>query len=716
LLKRLDASGNATCYSGYDALHRVGSVTYPGTSTPAKNFVYDAATIGGTNMANAKTRLAEAYTCTGTCSGKITDLAFSYSPTGQTTDVWELTPHSGTNTYYHVSSLYWPNGAVNTLSNLSGLPTITFSTDGEGRSSTVSASSGQNPVTSVAYDPAGHVTAVTLGSSDSDSFIFDSNTGRMTQYQFSVGSSPQTQTGVLAWNANGSLRQLAITDQLNSANSQTCTYTHDDLGRVASANCGASTWSQTFSYDPFGNITKTIPTGSTGMSFQPTYDHTNNTNRIASTPFTYNGNNGNMAVDNAHVYSWDAENKLTGIDSGTSSGICLIYDALGRVVEQNKGSACTLNPTSSTEIVYSPSGGKLALMNGTTLTKAFVPLPGGGQAVYNASGLQYYRHPDWLGSSRLATTSSRALYYSGAYAPFGENFASSGTQDLSFTGQNQDTEPSSAGGAGGLYDFLYREHSPVQGRWLSPDPSGKAAADPADPQSWNRYAYVGNRPLNTTDPEGLDVPPRPCGIDLPCDYCDPDVDPWQCTAPPPPGPIPLPPPEPPGPRQRVGGVWPGNETLGLPQGLSASPLDSDSLLGFLPGLNCGGGALGLGFTTPTPTDQPSINPCPVLVILIPPVLGQSDSNQSSLKKGGVYHYTCTSSVSTPLFGVCLYLCVAPGTSAWYGGEAQLTISKIRRACPGPTNHCPYIVEITSNDPNLDLDVQVESCIEHVSKQ
>jgi hypothetical protein len=35
----------------------------------------------------------------------------------------------------------------------------------------------------------------------------------------------------------------------------------------------------------------------------------------------------------------------------------------------------------------------------------------------------------------------------------------------------------------------------VQGRWLSPDPSGLAAVNPA--QSWNRYAYVGNRPLNT---------------------------------------------------------------------------------------------------------------------------------------------------------------------------------------------------------------------------
>src|SRR5205085_5258412 len=120
-------------------------------------------------------------------------------------------------------------------------------------------------------------------------------------------------------------------------------------------------------------------------------------------------------------------------------------------------------------------------------------------------GLQFYRHPEWLGSSRLATTPTRTCYWDAAYAPFGENYAqpSSGcvSQDLAFTGQNQDTETSAAGGPGGLYDFMFRRHSPVQGRWLSPDPAGLAAVNPADPQSWNRYAYVGNRPLNTTDPE-----------------------------------------------------------------------------------------------------------------------------------------------------------------------------------------------------------------------
>ena len=55
----------------------------------------------------------------------------------------------------------------------------------------------------------------------------------------------------------------------------------------------------------------------------------------------------------------------------------------------------------------------------------------------------------------------------------------------------------------GLYDFSYREYDPVQGRWISPDPAGLNVVDPMNPQTWNRYGYVMNAPLNNIDPNGL---------------------------------------------------------------------------------------------------------------------------------------------------------------------------------------------------------------------
>ena len=288
---------------------------------------------------------------------------------------------------------------------------------------------------------------------------------------------------------------------MTPANSQSCAYVYDDLTRLGSANCGSSIWSQTFSYDAFGNIAKAVPTGSTGMTFQSVY--TGSTNRLSSVGNvnpTYD-NNGNLKYDTFHNLTWDAEGNMLNVDSTT---VQVTYDAFGRAVEQNRGG-------SYTQIVYATYGGKLALMNGTTLVKAFVALPGGPTAVYAAgtTGPVYYRHADWLGSSRLASTQGRTKYFDVSYAPFGESYNASGTTDYDFTGQNQDTVT----GNTGYDDFLFRQYSPVQGRWISPDPAGTAAVDPTNPQTWNRYSYVINDPINLIDPAGLESIGITCMLD-----------------------------------------------------------------------------------------------------------------------------------------------------------------------------------------------------------
>jgi RHS repeat-associated protein len=352
----------------------------------------------------------------------------------------------------------------------------------------VSASSGQSPVTATTYNSASLPTALTYGSADTDALTYDPNTFRMTGYQFNING--QAYVGALTWNANGSLGSQVITDPFNSADAQTCSYSHDDLSRIAKVDCGASKWQQNFTYDAFGNITKTVPVGGTGNSFQPTYSTA--TNRITSLPGftpTYDGD-GDVTSDSLHTYTWDANGNSITVD-----GIGLTFDAADRMVEQNRSGALT-------EIVYAPTGQKFALMNGVTLQKAFVPLPGQAVAIYTSAGLNNYRHSDWLGSSRMASSPTRTVLSTFAYAPFGETYAWSGTPDKSFTGQNSDTTP-------GDFDFLYREYS-NQGRWASPDPAGLAAVDPTSPQSWNRYAYVLNNPLGFTDPTGLNPLDDPC--------------------------------------------------------------------------------------------------------------------------------------------------------------------------------------------------------------
>jgi RHS repeat-associated protein len=373
---------------------------------------------------------------------------------------------------------------LNTLNTrVTGIPTWTVTPDGQGRPYSIAASTGQNPVSSTTYNLFSLPTGVTFGSLDSNSFSYDANTGRMTQYRSTVNTS--TMTGALSWNASGSLRQLAITDPFNAGNAQTCVYTHDDLARLSKVDCGTK-WGQSFAYDAFGNISKSVLPGATGIPFLPTYNTATNRYQTlpAGTP-TYDAN-GNLTYDVFHRYGWDAEGKLNSLDLGATT---MTYDALGRRVEQATGATYTV-------ILYGPDGGKLALMNGETVIRVLLPLPGRATAVYASTGLSYYRHSDWLGSARFASTPARTMYKDRAYAPFGEPYAEADTTDRNFTGQNQDL-------AGDLYDFAYREYHPTQGRWTTPDPAGQAAAILADPQSWNGYVYVRSSPDSSVDPLGL---------------------------------------------------------------------------------------------------------------------------------------------------------------------------------------------------------------------
>jgi len=425
--------------------------------------------------------MAEAYT--GTSASKITDEFFSYSKRGEMTDVYESTPNSGT-PYYHVTAGFWANGAVNTLSsNISGIPAETYGVDSKGRASSVTASSGSNAnvVSGTVYDLATFKTTLTLGSGDSDVFTSDPNTGRLTQYKFNVGT--KADTGTMTWNANGSLATLAISDTIaTTLDTQTCNFAHDDMARIASANCGNSIWRQNFSYDAFGNISKDSA-GYTGLTFMPGYSST--TNQFTSLG-TYD-TDGRLTYDGVNHYTWDADSRVHTVDTSPNA-TTETYDAMGRMVEKAVG-------TVHTQIVYSPLGGKYAVMSGQTLTQGFVPLPTGANAVYTTGGLIYYRHHDHLGSSRLATTPARTLYSATAYAPFGEPYAESGTTDRSFTGKDEDT-------LSGMDDFPARRYRPNQSRWLSPDPAGLAAVAFDRPQTWNRYAYVENNPLSYIDPDG----------------------------------------------------------------------------------------------------------------------------------------------------------------------------------------------------------------------
>ncbi len=109
-----------------------------------------------------------------------------------------------------------------------------------------------------------------------------------------------------------------------------------------------------------------------------------------------------------------------------------------------------------------------------------------------------YYHGDHLTSSRLITTVSGYPTWSGTFLPFGQEWNPQITvNNYKFTGDERDAESQ-------LDHTQFRQYSSSLGRWSTPDPADFAAANPTNPQSWNRYAYVGNDPMDYADAFGLD--------------------------------------------------------------------------------------------------------------------------------------------------------------------------------------------------------------------
>jgi RHS repeat-associated protein len=142
-------------------------------------------------------------------------------------------------------------------------------------------------------------------------------------------------------------------------------------------------------------------------------------------------------------------------------------------------------PDSETTIFVYDAGGKLIGEYSTVV-----------QPVQDAKTV--YTTNDHLGSPRINTDGVGAAISRHDYHPFGEEIARTGygsdTIRKQFTGYERDSETD--------LDFAQaRMYSITLGRFTSSDPL-MASATIITPQSWNRYSYVLNNPLNLVDPSG----------------------------------------------------------------------------------------------------------------------------------------------------------------------------------------------------------------------
>jgi len=107
-------------------------------------------------------------------------------------------------------------------------------------------------------------------------------------------------------------------------------------------------------------------------------------------------------------------------------------------------------------------------------------------------------HTDHLGSVRLVTSNTGAIVSLHNYFPFGDEVP---TKQFSYnthqyTGHERDKDT-------GLDYMMARFYEAGVGRFLSVDPGNDT--DPEHPESWNKYAYVRNNPINLVDPDGRKI-------------------------------------------------------------------------------------------------------------------------------------------------------------------------------------------------------------------
>ncbi len=521
LMTKTDARGITTTMTPYDARNRMTGKSYndgtpPNYSdrTPAVSYCYDAPGSNGSCTGSPQSGFIGRLTQVS--NANVTTTYSSYDGLGRVTASAQT---SSGGSPYSFAYAYNPSGGLISETFPSGR-VVSYGYDGADRISSVTGQMSQttNYVQSATYAAHGALAQMMIGANAEISCYNDRlqpSGVRLTPLPGQTDCSNDSSDHLnLAFGYSISQNNGNMLSQTIKPLNVTQSYGYDTVNRLSTGSeSGSPPWQQTYVYDPYGNRAVVAGGYIPGNTMTPQVSANDATLMAGRFPANRTDLCGLDSHGNALGYdaagnwtgcpalsvsnTFDAENRMI-----SSSGVTFAYDGSGNRVQK-------VNGPSTTNYVYSADGQVAAEYSSASLV---------------ATGTQYLT-ADHLGSTRLVVSASGVSCHD--FLPFGEEIDrgtvpcySAGTTDgitHKFTGQERDAET-------GMDNFLARHFASAQGRFMSPDPAGKAASDPTNPQSWNLYSYVMNNSLMFVDPSGLIETaglesPRDCIVDggaIPC--------------------------------------------------------------------------------------------------------------------------------------------------------------------------------------------------------
>ncbi len=303
-----------------------------------------------------------------------------------------------------------------------------------------------------------------------------------------------------------------IAQQHNVYTGETISYTYDALDRLTSAT-SSQNWGTAYVYDGFGNLLqKNVTAGSAPSLVQSVNTGTNQINYVS---YDANGNQTVAAylAGNATV-AYDIQNREIQHAGWDHYAYNAANQRVWRLVNNN-------GTVTEEFYLYGVNGSRVA-----TYTLQFNP-PANGYAAYATAAVDDYSvyfagrliahgEPYWYANGPSANgiqavstdqvgsvIDDKSLVFGGGdtyqqFYPWGEEKAGSSPNDrVKFATYRRDSES-------GIDYAWNRYYDNVTGRFLTPD-AYKGSADPYNPQSWNRYTYVGDDPEGNDDPTGLEA-------------------------------------------------------------------------------------------------------------------------------------------------------------------------------------------------------------------